>query len=220
MVLTVIYAIYNEGYVTTAGELSRFDLSQEALRLARVVVRHVPDHLEVTGLLALLLLLQARRPARIGQGGRLVPLPEQDRSLWDASMIAEGHDLVRALLAVNRPGPFQYQAAIQAVHCDAERDEDTDWAQILALYDQLMAAQPSDAARRARIVAVGHLHGPEAALAETDADSQDHYELAVRADLLARLGRRDEARAEFLRAADLTQNRAEIEHLRRRADAV
>lgn len=90
MVLTVIYAIYNEGYVTTAGELSRFDLSQEALRLARVVVRHVPDHLEATGLLALLLLLQARRPARIGQGGRLVPLPEQDRSLWDATMIAEG----------------------------------------------------------------------------------------------------------------------------------
>ena len=220
MVLTVIYAIYNEGYVTTAGELSRFDLSQEALRLARVVVRHVPDHLEATG------------PARAAAAppGPPTGADRTGRSTRPASRAGpqplgrdddrRGHDLVRALLAANRPGPFQYQAAIQAVHCDAERDEDTDWAQILALYDQLMAAQPSDAARRARIVAVGHLHGPEAALAETDANSQDHYELAVRADLLARLGRRDEARAEFLRAADLTQNRAEIEHLRRRADAV
>lgn len=195
MVLTVIYAIYNEGYVTTASELSRFDLSQEALRLARVVVRHVPGPSRGDRACSRCCCSQARRPARIGQGGRLVPLPEQDRSLWDATMIAEGTTWSARCWPANRPGPFQYQAAIQAVHCDAERDEDTDWAQILALYDQLMAAEPSAAARRARIVAVGHLHGPEAALAETDANSQDHYELAVRADLLARLGRRDEAQS-------------------------
>lgn len=217
VVLTVIYAIYNEGYVTSAGELSRFDLSQEGVRLARVVCHHLPEHLEAKGLLALLLLLQARRPARIGAAGELIPLPDQDRGLWDARLVAEGHQLVRESLAANQPGPFQIQAAIQAVHCDAARDENTDWVQILALYDMLLPLLPTRAVRTARAVAESHVHGPEKALAGTDPDTQDHYELAVRADLLSRLARPDEARVAFLRAAELANNIAEQKHLKRRA---
>jgi len=136
---------------------------------------------------------------------------------WDAELIAEGHALVRESLAAGRPGPFQIQAAIQAVHCDAARDEDTDWTQILALYDLLAPLLPTRAVRVARTVAVSQVHGAERALAETDPDGDDHYELAVRADLLARLGRVDEARASFLRAAELTGNDAERRHLKRRA---
>lgn len=225
VVLAVVYAIYNEGYVTTSGPLSRVDLSQEAVRLARLVASHTRSagegSVEAKGLLALLLLLQARRPARVADDGSLAPLPEQDRALWDRGLVAEGHDLVRECLAANRPGPYQLQAAIQAVHCDAATDADTDWRQILALYDQLLPMVPTGAVRTARLVALSHVEGPAAALAESDtgqgADPDDHYALAVRADLLARLGRADEARELFLRAAEVATNQAEQRHLRRRA---
>lgn len=217
VVLAVIYAIYNEGYVTTSGPLSRFDLSQEGVRLARLVAEHAKDELEAKGLLALLLLLQARRLARIADDGGLIPLPEQDREKWDRGMIAEGQVLVRECLAANRPGPYQLQAAIQAVHCDAATDEDTDWGQILALYDMLLPLTPTGAVRTARIVALSHVERPDVALAGLDVEPEDRYTLAVRADLLERIGRRDEARGLFLRAAELAANEAERAHLRRRA---
>lgn len=219
MVLAVVYAIYNEGYVTTAGPLSRFDLSQEGVRLARVVLVHSHDAPEAKGLLALLLLLQARRPARIDARGDLVPLPDQDRTLWEADLIAEGQRLVRDCLAVNRPGPYQLQAAIQAVHCDAARDQDTDWQQVLALYDLLLPMVPTRTARTSRIVALSHVRGAAAALAELEIE-EDQYVLAVQADLLARTGRMDESRAAFLRAAEVTANEAERRHLRRRAEGI
>lgn len=217
VVLAVIYAIYNEGYVTTSGPLSRFDLSQEGVRLARLMVGHTNGDLEAKGLLALLLLSQARRPARIADDGSLIPLPEQDRGKWDRGMIAEGQALVRECLAAAQPGPYQLQAAIQAVHCDAARDEDTDWAQILALYDMLMPLVPTTAVRTARLVALSHVEGPEAALRQLDPGSDDRYALAVRADLLARAGDASEARATFQRAASLAENEAERAHLLRRA---
>ncbi len=217
VVLAVVYAIYNEGYVTTAGPLSRFDLSQEGVRLAWLVAAHGTGELEAKGLLALLLLLQARRPARIADDGALIPLPEQDRAKWDRALIAQGQALVRECLAANRPGPYQVQAAIQAVHCDTARDEDTDWRQVLALYDLLLPLLPTDAVRTARIVALAHVEGAEAALAELDPRSEDQYVLAVRADLLAQLGRAAEARALFHRAAATAGNAAEQAHLLRRA---
>ncbi|HIW91627.1 MAG TPA: sigma-70 family RNA polymerase sigma factor [Candidatus Corynebacterium avicola] len=228
VVLAVIYAIYNEGYTTTSGELSRVDLCQEGVRLARLVAAHGRSDLEATGLLALLLLLQARRRARISADGSLVPLPDQDRSAWDQALIAEGQALVRHCLAVNKPGQYQVQAAIQAVHCDAGSDEDTDWTQILALYDMLLTMVPTPAARTARIVALSHVEGPARALAELDAtgapgtttDAADRYTLAVRADLLGRTGESEAARDVFLRAAELADNEAEREHLLRRAEDV
>ncbi len=220
VVLATVYAIYNEGYVATSGPLSRFDLSQEGVRLARVVAARTRGDLEAKGLLALLLLLQARRRARIGDDGRLIPLPQQDRGQWDPELIEEGHALVRECLVSNRPGPYQLQAVIQAVHCDAARDEDTDWRQILALYDLLLPTMPTTAVRTARVVALSHVDGPAAALAELDASSDDQYVLAVRADLLARSGRSEEAGALFLRAAEIAANEAEEQHLRHRAAAV
>jgi RNA polymerase sigma-70 factor (ECF subfamily) len=218
VVLAVVYAIYNEGYVATSGPLSRFDLSQEAVRLARLVLTHTPGQLESKGLLALLLLLQARRRARVSDDGGLVPLPEQDRDLWDRDMIVEGQELVRECLAANRPGPYQVQAAIQAVHCDASSDEATDWPQILALYDMLTPLVPTDAMRTARIVALNRVQGPEAALAEfPENGAADRYALAVRADLLEQVGDGDQARALFLAAAEEATNDAERAHLIRRA---
>lgn len=218
VVLAVIYAIANEGYVTTAGPLSRFDLSQEAVRLARLVAAHTKGEFEAKGLLALVLFLQARRPARSDADGGLIPLPDQDRGKWDRGMIGEGHALVRECLVAGRPGPYQLQAAIQAVHCDAARDEDTDWRQVLSLYDMLLPLTPTLAVRTARLVALAHVHGAEAALEEIDTDSDDHYVQAVHADLLARLGRTTEAKAMFQRAADATTNDAERTHLVRRVD--
>ena len=218
VVLAVIYAIYNEGYVTTAGPPSRFDLCQEGVRLARLVSAASGEP-EAVGLLSLLLLLQSRRSARVSDDGRLIPLPEQDRSAWDRDLIDEGQDLVRACLIRNRPGQYQLQAAIQAVHCDAADDAATDWAQILALYDQLTAMAPTDRVRTARLVAFSRVHGPEAALAESGpVDAGDQYSLAVRADLLARAGRAEESAALFKQAADLAANPAERAHLRDRAD--
>lgn len=218
VVLAVIYAIYNEGYVTTSGPLSRFDLSQEGVRLARLMLAYSGGDLEAKGLLALLLLLQARRPARIADDGSLIPLPEQDREMWDHGMIVEGQALMRECLTANRPGPYQLQAAIQAVHCDATRDHDTDWGQILALYDLLLPLVPTTAVRTARIVALSHVEGAEAALDQLDPGSNDHYVLAVRADLLARVGDTAEARATFRHAANIAENEAEKAHLLRRAD--
>ncbi|SJM58211.1 RNA polymerase sigma factor [Gulosibacter sp. 10] len=212
VVLAVVYAIANEGYVATAGALSRFDLSQEGVRLARLVAARARGEPEAKGLLALLLLLQARRPARIGEDGGLIALPEQDRGRWDRSMVAEGHALVRECLAANRPGPYQLQAAIQAVHCDAARDEDTDWRQILALYDMLVPLVPTAAVRTARLVARSHVDGPQEALDELDGlepAQDDRYALAVRADLLARLGREAEAERLFRRAAESAANDGE-----------
>lgn len=218
VVLAVVYAMYNEGYVTTAGSLSRFDLSQEGVRLARLVVAHTAGELEAKGLLALLLLLQARRPARVAEDGGLIPLPEQDRGMWDRAMIAEGQAIVRECLAADRPGPYQLQAAIQAVHCDAARDRDTDWRQILALYDMLLPLLPTAAVRTARLVALSHVAGAAAALAELDAEADDRYALAVRADLLSRLGRTAEAAELFRRSSGLATNPAERSFLLRRAD--
>lgn len=218
VVLAVIYAIYNEGYVTTSGPLSRFDLSQEGVRLARLVVTHSNGAFEAKGLLALLLLLQARRPARIAGDGSLIPLPEQNRELWDRDMIAEGQALVRECLAADKPGQYQLQAAIQAVHCDAMRNEDTDWRQILALYDMLLPLVPTTTVRTARIVALSHAESVEAALEQIDPEADDHYSLAVRADLLARLGDTANARLALQRAASIAENEAEQAHLLRRAD--
>ncbi|MFC0674869.1 RNA polymerase sigma factor [Brachybacterium hainanense] len=217
VLLAVTYAIGNEGYVTTAGPLSRLDLSQEAVRLARLIAGRARGEPEAVGLLALLLLLRARLPARAADDGRLVPLPEQDRGRWDRTMIAEGHALVRECLALARPGPYQLQAAIQAVHCDAACDAETDWGQILALYDMLLPMLPTAAVRTGRLVALSRVEGPEAALSQMDPAGEDRYGMALRADLLARSGRGALARDLFQRAAGMAENEAEREHLRRRA---
>lgn len=211
--LAVVYAISNEGYLTTAGPLHRPDLTEEAIRLARHLRSLVPGDPEAKGLLALLLLLRSRDPARIGPDGGLVPLPRQDRSRWDRVLIAEGHDLVRECLARGEPGPYQVQAAIQAVHCDAGRDADTDWAQILALYDQLLPMLDTRAVRTARALAAAKVYGAAAGLALLPDDADDRYTLAMRGDLLAGLGRADEAAAAFAEAAQLATNDAERAHL-------
>ncbi len=156
-VLTVLYLIFNEGYTATTGPLLRTDLSAEAVRLARALADLMPDEPEVLGLLALLLLIEARRPARVGPTGELVTLAEQDRTLWDRDLIAEGHELVRRCLRRNRPGPYQIQAAINAVHTDGPA---TDWRQVLALYDQLLAQTPTPIVALNRAVAVAEVHGP------------------------------------------------------------
>ena len=197
-VLTVLYLIFNEGYAATSGPLLRTDLCLEAVRLARALAELMPDEPEVLGLLALLLLSEARRPARVGPGGELVTLAEQDRSLWNRELIAEGHELVRRCLRRNRPGPYQLQAAINAVHTDGAA---TDWTQVLALYDQLFAQTPTPIVALNRAVAVAEVHGPAQALAAIDDLDLPGYHLlpATRADLLARLGRRAEARRRLRR---------------------
>jgi len=215
-VLTVLYLIFNEGYAATSGPLLRTDLCLEAIRLARALAELMPDEPEALGLLALLLLTEARRPARVGLDGELVTLAEQDRSLWNRELIAEGHELVRRCLRRNRPGPYQLQAAVNAVHTDGAA---TDWAQVLALYDQLLVLTPTPIVALNRAVAVAEVHGPAAALAVVDALDLPGYHLlpATRADLLARLGRTDEARAAYAAAITLAGNdteRAFLEHRR------
>ncbi|WP_433040719.1 RNA polymerase sigma factor [Dactylosporangium sp. CS-033363] len=215
-VLTVLYLMFNEGYAATAGpEHIRTDLCAEAIRLARELAALMPDEPEVLGLLALLLLTEARRPARIGAGGELVLLADQDRTRWNRALIAEGHDLVRRCLRRNRPGPYQIQAAINAVHTDGDA---TDWRQVLALYDQLLAIAPTPIVALNRAVAVAEVHGPGLALA-----ALEHVELpgyhrlpAARADLLARLGRTEEAAAAYAEAADLATNETERDYLQSR----
>jgi len=207
-VLTVLYLIFNEGYAATSGPLLRTDLCREAIRLARELADLMPDEPEALGLLALLVLSEARRPARVGPRGELVTLAEQDRSLWDRRLIAEGHDLVRRCLRRNRPGPYQLQAAINAVHTDGDA---TDWTQVLALYDQLLAQTPTPIVVLNRAVAVAEVHGPAAALAAVEGLELPGYHLlpATRADLLARLGRSAEARAAYDEAIALAGNHTE-----------
>jgi RNA polymerase sigma-70 factor, ECF subfamily len=222
-VLAVVYLIFNEGYTASAGDdLVRSDLCAEAIRLARLLAGLMPDEPEVRGLLALLLLTEARRPARTGPDGSLVPLADQDRGRWDRAMIAEGQDLVRACLRQGRPGPYQLQAAISAVHSDAPAAALTDWGQILALYDQLMAVSPTPVVALNRCVAVAEVDGPARALELVDQLGLDGYHLfhSTRADLLRRLGRRDDAIAAYDAAIALGGNQAERSFLRRRRDGL
>jgi RNA polymerase sigma-70 factor (ECF subfamily) len=221
-VLSVIYLVFNEGYAASSGErLVRDDLCVEAIRLGRVLHELMPDEPEVTGLLALMLLVHARHAARTDPSGALVRLADQDRTTWDASLAAEGQALVRACLRRNQPGPYQIQAAIHAVHSVAAVATDTDWGQILALYDQLLAIAPSPVVALNRAVALAEVGGPEVALATVDELRLGSYQMfhAVRADLLRRLGRSEEAAAAYARALALTTNDAERAFLEgRRSD--
>ncbi len=217
-VLAVLYLVFNEGYIATAGdEFVRDDLCLEAIRLGRILVGLMPDEPEAVGLLALMLLTVARRPARVA-GGELVPLGDQDRSLWDRSLIDEGHTLVRALLRRNQPGPYQIQAAINAVHTDAAVAADTDWRQIVQLYDQLMVVSPSPVVAMNRAIALAELDGPDVGLAALDGLPLDHYQPfhSTRADLLRRAGRTADAEAAYRRALALTTNDTEHRFLERR----
>jgi RNA polymerase sigma-70 factor, ECF subfamily len=217
-VLTVLYLIFNEGYASTTGPLVRTDLCTEAVRLARELAALMPDEPEVLGLLALLLLIEARRPARVGPDGELITLAEQDRSRWNRDLIAEGHALVRQCLRRNQPGPYQIQAAINAVHTDGPA---TDWHQVLALYDQLLALTPTPVVALNRAVAVAEVHGPALALAALEGIDLPGYHLlpATRADLLARLGRTEEARAEYDVAISLAGNDTERAFLAKKASS-
>ena len=214
-VLTVLYLMFNEGYAATAGPLIRTDLCAEAIRLARELAALMPDEPEALGLLALLLLTEARRPARLGPTGELVLLPDQDRSLWNQTLIAQGHDLVRRCLRRNRPGPYQIQAAINAVHTDGAA---TDWPQVLALYDQLLTLAPNPIVELNRAVAVAEVHGPAIALASLEEVELPGYHRlpATRAELLARLGRVAEARAAYDQAMALATNETERAFLQTR----
>ena len=222
-VLGVLYLLFNEGYAASAGaDLVRQNLTAEAIRLARILAQMLPDEPEVGGLLALLLLHDARRAARVDATGELVPLEDQDRSRWDASQIAEGTRLLEAALQRGRPGPYQVQAAIAACHATAAEAADTDWAQIAALYGQLARLVPSAVVRLNRAVAVGMRDGPAAGLALVEqleeAGELAGYHLlpATRADLLRRLGRRDEAAAAYREALELAPTEPERRYLARR----
>jgi RNA polymerase sigma-70 factor (ECF subfamily) len=219
-VLRAIYLIFNEGYAASTGEdLVRDDLCAEAIRLGRVLVELMPDEPEAAGLLALMLLTQSRRAARTTPAGELVRLADQDRGLWDHALIAEGQAIVRRCLARRQPGPYQIQAAINAVHSDAATPAQTDWRQILALYDQLVALAPTPVVTLNRAVAVAEVHGAAAALTELPEGRLDGYYLyhAIRADLLARTGDLGSAAAAYAAAIALTDNQAERAALRQRA---
>jgi RNA polymerase sigma-70 factor, ECF subfamily len=223
LVLAVVYLIFNEGYAASAGDdLIRPGLCAEAIRLARLLAELMPDEPEARGLLALLLLTEARRPARTRPDGSLVLLADQDRGRWDRAMIAEGQDLVRSCLRLGRPGPYQLQAAVSAVHSDAPAAAQTDWGQILALYDQLMAVAPTPVVALNRCVAVAEVEGPARALELVDQLGLDGYHLfhSTRADLLRRLGRRDDAIAAYDAAIARSANQAERSFLQRRRDGL
>jgi len=224
-VLAVLYLVFNEGYLATGAGTDpvRQDLTAEAIRLTRLVRALMPADGEVAGLLALMLLIEARRTARVSASGELVALDEQDRAAWDASLVAEGHRLVRERLATGMPpGRYQILAAINAVHTSARDVRDTDWAQIVALYDQLARLDPSPIVALNRAIAVAELDGPEVALAAVDRleDSLAGYHAyhTTRAELLRRLGRGRESRAAYDRAIELAGNTAETAYLTRRRD--
>jgi RNA polymerase sigma-70 factor, ECF subfamily len=217
-VLAVVYLIFNEGYTASSGDrLVREHLCEEATRLGRLLAELMPDEPEVMGLLALMLLVSSRRAARATPDGDLVVLADQDRSRWDRDRIAEGQAIVRQCLRRNRPGPYQVQAAINAVHSDAPAAAATDWWQILELYDQLMEVAGSPVVALNRAVAVAEVEGPEAALALVDGLDLDGYHLfhAIRADLLRRLGRDAEAALAYEAAIARTENAAERAFLER-----
>ena len=222
VVLAAISLIFTEGHTATSGDdLVRADLSAEAIRLGRVLVELMPDEPEAVGLLALMLLTDARRAARTAPDGSMVRLSEQDRAAWDRSQIGEGHSLVRACLRRNRPGPFQIQAAIAAVHAAAATSGETDWSQIVALYDQLQSIRPTPVVALNRAIAIGEHLGHGAGLAALDTidsgalvDYQPFH--AARADLLIRAGRTEEARAAYDRAIGLTTNATERSFLEAR----
>jgi RNA polymerase sigma-70 factor (ECF subfamily) len=222
-VLAVVYLIFNEGYTASSGDqLIRDDVCAEAIALGRLLAELMPDEPEVMGLLALMLLTDSRRAARLTSGGALVKLADQDRTRWDRDRIAEGQAIVRDCLRRNQPGPYQIQAAINAVHSDAHSATATDWRQILALYDQLLALNPTPVVALNRAVAVAEVEGPDKALREVDALVLDGYYLfhAIRADLLLRLGRNAEAAAAYERAIALTSNAAEHAFLERGRKAI
>jgi RNA polymerase sigma-70 factor, ECF subfamily len=222
-VLAVIYLIFNEGYTASEGdELIRTDLCAEAIRLARLLAELMPDEPEVLGLLALLVLTESRRPARTAADGTMVLLPDQDRSLWNRELIAEGQAIVRQCLRRNMPGQYQIQAAINAVHSDAASASDTDWSQILQLYDQLLAVTKSPIVALNRAVAIAEVQGAAHALAAVDSLDLESYHLfhSTRADLLVRLQRYDEAREAYDRAIALTNNAAERRLLEQKRRAV
>ena len=219
LVLHAISLIFTEGHTATSGDdLVRVQLTDEAIRLARVLVDLMPDEPEAAGLLGLLLLTDARRPARVGVEGTMIRLTDQDRSLWNRTRILEGHELVRRCLRRNQPGPFQIQAAIAAVHSEARSADQTDWVQIVALYDQLRLFQDNPVVALNRAAAIGNLHGPESGLAELahiDSDLVADYQPyhAVRADLLAGAGMTMQALEAYDRAIYLTENEPERQFL-------
>jgi RNA polymerase sigma-70 factor (ECF subfamily) len=222
-VLAVLYLVFNEGYLASGVDTEpvRDDLTAEAIRLTRLLRGLLPEDGEVTGLLALMLLTEARRPARLAPSGELIPLAEQDRGAWDQARIAEGHRLVRERLATGEaPGRYQILAAISAVHTSSRDARDTDWWQVVALYDQLIRLDPSPIVALNRAIAVAELDGPEVALAAVDHLEEPlaryHAYHATRADLLRRLGRSQAARAAYDRAIDLAGNTAEAAYLTRR----
>ncbi|WP_250035424.1 RNA polymerase sigma factor [Paractinoplanes maris] len=220
-VLAVLYLIFNEGYAAGSGTaLTRDDLAQEAIRLGRLLVALMPDEPEARGLLALMLLIEARRPARTTAGGDAVLLADQDRTLWNRELVTEGQRLLRDCLRRGRPGTYQLQATINAVHADAATAEGTDWAQILQIYDHLMAMTGGPVVALHRAVAVAEVHGPAEALTIVDGLEgleRHHVWHAVRADLLRRLGREGEALTAYGKAVDLSGNAAERQLLERRA---
>lgn len=224
-VLAVLFLVFNEGYLATGpgSDPMRPALTAEAIRLTRLVRRLLPDDGEVAGLLALMLLTEARAPGRISASGELVPLQEQDRGAWDPALITEGHRLVRERLSSGAaPGRYQLLAAINAVHTSARDFRDTDWSQVVALYDQLVRLDPSPVVALNRAIAVAELDGPEVALAELEglepALAGYHAFHASRAELLRRLHRRSDAAVAYQRAIDLAGNTAEVAHLTRRRD--
>ena len=226
-VLAVLFLVFNEGYLSSGSHQDpiRSDLTSEAIRLTRLVGDLLPEDGEVVGLLAMMLLIEARSSARVSETGELVPLDEQDRGAWDRQLLSEGHALVRSRLEVVAaggppPGRYQILAAINAVHTAAKDVRDTDWFQVLALYDQLVSLDPSPIVALNRAIAVGEVDGPEVALAAVDRLDLDGYHAfhATRADLLRRAGRTAESRVAYDRAIELADNAAETALLKRRRD--